>query len=1303
MNCTGHLVVDTMGTGVVKNITLVGQGSTTLALVDVFPNGSGPVALSLPPGVCNTSDGQPSLPTPLATVIYDDTPPTVTVTSLGGYVTANTNTLFAIQFSEPVLGFFPSSIILSNNSHIVAFFSFADRPGYYEVLVATTGNDIFTVEVAHGAARDRAGRITPLSNQEVVLHYVPKKFAKPVCHALSAIIGSIIAKSLATTVLANYALATSAAALGSGMSTVGTATSGLMLFIGHLQFLQMMNMADVPMDGEVREVTYCLNWLNNGFNSPFAKPLPTLSLNTTSYTNRTLGDPVVVQPRANRGRSLLQAETSYGLYGNRSGVMMQVLGGLTAADLQWIQSLSMKPPTTQASAPRRSDVTDLTSEGDFFGVLFYVAIELAVVTGVHLLVLALWWLGRKRKRYGMPLLPKMLLFPRPELMICMLTFPGMARACAYYISSGAGKGVPIGTIVLLAFPFAFIALCFYVVLRVILGKRRAIFVEQSVRRRRYWGHTTRQLAPEATTESGATASAPWDEDADHESSHAHDRAPAGGERSQGHPDGSTWLRNWVELASKHAGVESAGGTVELVQPLAVTKTGSTAAEHLDVDDADDDEGGAGAGGRSTSGSQRGMGKSVPGDGGSRRPTLNVDEMHVVPLSGPCSPVPEDAEVVALKGAGRSKPADQGWVVLREGRWKDVAFAPGRRDYATQFGLLFEDLRGPLHPRTLFGFDVLHAHVHTGPGVDDRQQATPGPSAPPSGEVRRLSSSRSPPDRRPSTEWLKTGDSAGGSYLASSQLERPQTPESPCPGCARNSRENVRDLQHHHHHHRHGGRGGHHQAELWPAQSGAVPPMSPLASPSTPQAWDVTRVEDNHKLVGAGTTSRSYLSVFTPPWRTDMGNVGDDVEEHAAGPVQGGAIAYLRSSYMLLVIMKQLLFALVMGLDSINTGQKVGIGWLQMVSFTIWLVLHATFLVVVKPFVARLSTLLEAVTIVCELGVIACGLALLSGGVGASSTGFRHSASTAMLVLMAMAIGIQFVAQMYDLATALAEMIAQHRESRHMKASTKRPSEFRFLESDAVAAMLPAHSTESPSPELPPEDDRQSRDSPSLISPQGVSYLPCDSNLLSKYKAPSRKVLEGGEDKAEAAAVGPNVQILRITPPGGDDDQEAAFIRNLGLGQERSASPSTYEALQRAPPLWLENNPMPEPMLVLPYENRSATPMQEIPSHYVEEPRDAQGEIMPGGHISPPCYVGSPRGSQVNGSFGAREHRNSLADGKWADSSAEMIRTISNAGGASKATSPRARRDSLVARLAHSLSVGAAQEPEINFTSVLPNS
>eukprot|EP00899_Mesostigma_viride_P028066 jgi/Mesvir1/8444/Mv19890-RA.1 len=343
MQCGGDLQVDTFGTGVVKKITLVGQGSTILALVDISPTGEGPMAVSLPEGVCSTPDGLQSLSSDPVVVMYDGTPPSATVTSLSGSITNNQVTLFAVQFSEPVRNFQPDKIILSPNSRVVGFFEFPDRPSYYEVLVETQGADSYvTMEVAEGAAINIAGLPVRRSNRERIQRLAPRGIMQPVCDTVAVLVAASVTKSIVTTVALAY-VDMAAATMGSGLPTAGTASSGLMLFIGHLQFLQMMNMADVP-------------WTRSG-------------------------------PKRTTRRRLLQLG---------GGATQAGDGLLSLEDLAWIRPVSSAPPNSTQSSSWPPDILDITSTDHVLGVLFFVTIEVAAVFAIHMLLLWLWRVGARR-------------------------------------------------------------------------------------------------------------------------------------------------------------------------------------------------------------------------------------------------------------------------------------------------------------------------------------------------------------------------------------------------------------------------------------------------------------------------------------------------------------------------------------------------------------------------------------------------------------------------------------------------------------------------------------------------------------------------------------------------------------------------------------------------------------------------------------------------------------------------------------------------------------------------------------------
>eukprot|EP00899_Mesostigma_viride_P011523 jgi/Mesvir1/20371/Mv16896-RA.2 len=506
-------------------------------------------------------------------------------------------------------------------------------------------------------------------------------------------------------------------------------------------------------------------------------------------------------------------------------------------------------------------------------------------------------------------------------MICMVTFPGMARACAYYITSGGTKGLIIGTTLLVAFPVAFVAGCVHLVLGVFCHKKAVLVKQPQVKRRCYWGYRNRQLEREPTKED-----------------------------------------------DKHAGSDDRDG------------------KHPDVMQYSQD--------------RMGVKGGIEGKG----------------------------QLGALDGWRGTGDDGEGWsTIVEEGQWQDPVFVAGKRDYASQYGVLFEDLRGPLcYSQPLISVGST-SHV-------------------PSKEV--LANTLVP---------LRSSNGKGLT-MQSHPLEL-----------------GVSNLQ-----------------------------QLPLAN--TPQSKQEVK--------------------------------GSDLEGQRVETYDGGALACLRSSYMLVVLVKQLLFAILMGFESIKSERDHFLGWLQ-------------------PFLSRFSNLLEAVTILLELGMVVCGLCLLLGGNTPSPT-FRSSLSTAMLVVMGVAVLLQCIAQLYDFITAILDLRAEIRIARRLK---------------RLAALQPPPGAPTPTEALPPSEGMTPQKPGSPASdgdpaPRGVSGLADDEDTcrLPDKDTLAAEALRQQEEAAAAAAAAEAVAAAAVAATEDNcrlPDKDTLAAEALRQQEEAAAAAAAAEAVAAA--------------------------------------------------------------------------------------------------------------------------------------------
>eukprot|EP00899_Mesostigma_viride_P029671 jgi/Mesvir1/988/Mv17531-RA.1 len=118
-------------------------------------------------------------------------------------------------------------------------------------------------------------------------------------------------------------------------------------------------------------------------------------------------------------------------------------------------------------------------------------------------------------------------------------------------------------------------------------------------------------------------------------------------------------------------------------------------------------------------------------------------------------------------------------------------------------------------------------------------------------------------------------------------------------------------------------------------------------------------------------------------------------------------AHARASYFFIVIFKDCLFAVLFGA---LTGTD---GWWQTCLLTTWMIFHFLYCFVFKPFTDRMSQMIEQFSLFAEAGMVVCSVLLVA--LHAEQHPLRRvRLSRIMLVLAAMSTAVQLLSRWYDI-------------------------------------------------------------------------------------------------------------------------------------------------------------------------------------------------------------------------------------------------------------------------------------------------
>jgi len=152
----------TVTNGTVAGVSPAGGASYT---VTVTPAGDGPVSLSVNAGAGADAAGNPSSASNTASVVFDGTAPTATVSTAASDPTGTSPIGFTVTFDEDVTGFGTAGLDVTNGT--VSNFVTVDARTYtFDVTPGADGP--VGVTVLAGAATDAAGNPNPVSNTVTV-------------------------------------------------------------------------------------------------------------------------------------------------------------------------------------------------------------------------------------------------------------------------------------------------------------------------------------------------------------------------------------------------------------------------------------------------------------------------------------------------------------------------------------------------------------------------------------------------------------------------------------------------------------------------------------------------------------------------------------------------------------------------------------------------------------------------------------------------------------------------------------------------------------------------------------------------------------------------------------------------------------------------------------------------------------------------------------------------------------------------------------------------------------------------------
>eukprot|EP00899_Mesostigma_viride_P025852 jgi/Mesvir1/6451/Mv19531-RA.1 len=435
--CDLERAVAVIGEAQVEKLAM-GMTSSLMFSFDLAAPSHRVLRLTVPPGVCFGTNGTSNPESDAFALLVDFTRPSVLVASKSGPRTREDLASFIIQFSERVSGFSERAILVENG--VLTCLKAVDAgTGTYEATVATKHDALCSVTVKDNAARDMGLNPSTVSNTAFVEHYVGKP-----------------AVAIATTASLAVSIGISAVA---SIVTGGATTGALASFIGHMQFFQMIGSLHVPLDVTLREATHSAAWINNEW--PW-------SISVRRDARRELGSP---QGRSWNGScQRYKDEARVEDHGADTGCLYEKL--LQIAEESYPDPI----PTAQEG---RDELMYFYSAADVGDVVMWSLFELLACLAARLLLQGALLVVDRWHAGGAPDL-ELLRFPRPELLVLMLTFPGVAQACAFAMTGGFKLGPLLGISVLVLHPLAFFIFSAHFILVDMLWRKECVFLVEAL-------------------------------------------------------------------------------------------------------------------------------------------------------------------------------------------------------------------------------------------------------------------------------------------------------------------------------------------------------------------------------------------------------------------------------------------------------------------------------------------------------------------------------------------------------------------------------------------------------------------------------------------------------------------------------------------------------------------------------------------------------------------------------------------------------------------------------------------------------
>eukprot|EP00899_Mesostigma_viride_P017450 jgi/Mesvir1/25706/Mv01899-RA.1 len=492
-NLNNSILVD--GPGQVVNVTMGQEGGLLLSFqVAITPESA--LSLQVAPSACVDADGHASMASGPFPILIDHTRPSVTVTGVNGKRTDQRYAVFRIQFSEWVSGFSHEGIDIIGG-YLACLTPLNETDSTYQVVIkAMEGSQALAISVREGAAVDIAGNPSTASSMEQYHKYHRRlKLTK----TFSGFMLFVLGVSLVLTLMKN-----------------GPSQGRLVAFVWHLQFFQMISFLGIPLDNTLGDILHELSWVNNGW------PLHPIFGEAGALSHRFFenGVPDLFFPSNGSCRMDAPEIDIPDLEGMARRRLQEATDGAWPRASLTELTMIMNDAHRHVPLPdvlAVDDLLHLNTQGDFWAIVLYSLCELLACVVVRLLCTVLWRLMYHfRPGPFWKAAPAILLFPRLELLVLMLTFPTMTQACMFYATSGFKWGLLTGACVGVGYPVAFILFVFYFILVKILVNKECSFRKERIYLKTAPGGTARpargSLSESDRTDVGSNYGGPGSQD-----------------------------------------------------------------------------------------------------------------------------------------------------------------------------------------------------------------------------------------------------------------------------------------------------------------------------------------------------------------------------------------------------------------------------------------------------------------------------------------------------------------------------------------------------------------------------------------------------------------------------------------------------------------------------------------------------------------------------------------------------------------------------------------------------------------------